>query len=138
MNERDQVLVAIMNNQRDMKIARDRHWYRIPVQSLEKYLKNWQPDWLAFYQTKVFGDEAYAIHYYARVNDINVVDRAHLFPEEAANAKSEKRYYKLELSPLERLSQPILSQRYRRITFIQTTLERLQNATEISDLPLTR
>ena len=31
-----QVLVAIINNEQDFAIARDHHWYRIPVRSAEK------------------------------------------------------------------------------------------------------
>lgn len=130
-----EVLVAIMNNKRDMEIARDRHWYRIPVDSVEKFLKKrWAPAWLAFYQTRIFGSEAYAVHYYARVLQIRQVARFELFPEEANNHKSQKHYYKLELSPLQELPQPIVSHRQRRITFISTTLVKLTTAVEINDL----
>ncbi len=61
---RGQVLVAIMNNQSDFARLRDELWYRIPVESAPK---RWPPRWLAFYQTKVFGSEAYAVRYYGRV-----------------------------------------------------------------------
>ncbi|KAM3094689.1 hypothetical protein ACKFKG_15525 [Phormidesmis sp. 146-35] len=128
----DRVLVAVMNNQRDLEIAREYRWYRIPIASVEKFLKKcWEPQWLAFYQTKVFENEAYSIRYYARVEKIEIVDRAHLFPTEP---QSEKRYYKLEITPLECLAQPIVSQKHRRITFLQTTLEQFRNAKEIRDL----
>jgi hypothetical protein len=128
----DEVLVAVMNNKRDMEIAREYHWYRIPVESVEKFLKKrWEPQWLAFYQTKIFGDESHTIRYYARVEKIGIVDRAHLFPQEL---QPEKRYYKLEITPLECLPQPIASEKRRRITFIQTTLEQFRNAKEIRDL----
>ena len=63
-----EVLVAIVNNPFDLAMARDQHWYRIPVSSAEKWLKDrWPPQWLAFYQTKVFASEAHAVNYYARV-----------------------------------------------------------------------
>ncbi len=76
MSTRGEVLVAIMHNPLDLVIARDQHWYRIPVPSAEKLLKErWPPQWLAFYQTKIFGDEAYAVSYYARVLDIRKVFR---------------------------------------------------------------
>ena len=68
MGVRGEVLVAIMNNPLDWVIARDQHWYRIPLSSVENLLKErWPPQWLAFYQTKDFGDEAHAVNYYARV-----------------------------------------------------------------------
>jgi hypothetical protein len=135
MSRQGEVLVAILNNQRDLKIAREQHWYRIPVKSVEKFLKaQWSPEWLAFYQTKVFGSEAYAIHYYAHVSNIRKVYRWELFPEELPNQKSQNQYYKLELAPLEELPQPIVSHRRRRITFICTTLVALTTATEMSEL----
>jgi hypothetical protein len=65
----------------DLAIVRDHHWYRIPVHSAENLFKErWPPQWLAFYQTKIFGDEAYAVNYYARVLDIWRVFRWELFP----------------------------------------------------------
>jgi hypothetical protein len=135
MSRRGEALVAIVNSKLDMAIAREQHWYRIPRESVEKRLKNyWAPEWLAFYQTKAFGSEAYAIHYYARVLKIQIVDRTQLFPNEPENEKSQKQYYRLDLSSLEELPQPIVSQRRRRIAFIPTTLVQLTTATEINDL----
>ena len=62
MGNRNEVLVAILNNPADFEVARDTHWYRVPVDSAHKWLKNrWPPKWLAFYQTKVFGTEAHAL-----------------------------------------------------------------------------
>ena len=130
-----EVLIAIMNNRRDLEIAREQHWYRIPVGSAKKYLrKRWEPEWLAFYQTKIFGSEAFSIGYYAQILCIQEVGRSELFPDEPPNEKSHKRYYKLNLSPLQKLQQPIASQRRRRITFISTTWNKFVTATEINDL----
>lgn len=140
MKQPGEVLVAIMNCKRDMEIVREQNWYRIPVESVEKWLKKcWPPEWLAFYQTKVFGSEAHAIHYYARVLNIREVDRFQLFPEEfkpeeCKNEQSQKRYYKLELSALEELAEPIAGDRQQRILFIPTTLVKLTTAIGINDL----
>lgn len=135
MAPQDQVLVAILREKRDLEIAREQHWYRIPVESVEKLLKKrWAPKWIAFYQPKVFGDEAYAIHYYARIRRITKAYRWELFPDEIENKKTQKQYYKLELSPLKKLPKPIPSFRRRRISFIFTTLIKLKNAVEINDL----
>lgn len=134
-----EVLVAILNQPRDLEIAREQHWYRIPIQSVERFLKQyWEPDWLAFYQTKIFGDEAYKINYYTRVLAIQTVCRQDLFPDEPRAEQSQKQYYKLKLAPLEPLPQPIINPRQRRITFIPTTLSQLMTATEVSDLSMTR
>ena len=56
---RGEVLVAIINSKRDFAIRQDEHWYRIPVDTAPR---RWPPRWLAFYQTKVFGDERGAVN----------------------------------------------------------------------------
>ncbi|MBD2181816.1 DUF559 domain-containing protein [Planktothrix sp. FACHB-1355] len=135
MTSDSELLVAIMNSRLDMEIARDRHWYRIPTLNADKLLKKrWPPTWLAFYQTKVFGKQAHTVRYYAQVEQIRAVFRWELFPNLPKDKKSQQRYYKLELSPLERLPAPIISRRYRRIVFISTTLEKFRKAEEINDL----
>jgi very-short-patch-repair endonuclease len=134
-NKRGEVLVAIMNNHDDFIIAYDQHWYRIPMSSVEKRLKNrWPPRWLSFYQTKIFGHEGYAISYYAKIVDIQLVYRWQLFPNLPRDKKSNQRYYQLLLEPLQRLPLPILSRRWRRILFIPTTWEKFIHAVEINDL----
>ncbi|MBL7202417.1 MAG: DUF559 domain-containing protein [Anaerolineae bacterium] len=130
-----EVLVAIINNHRDFAIARDEHWYRIPVSSAHRLLKErWPPSWLAFYQTKVFGPEAYAVNYYGRVSKTRVVRRPELFPNELPTEKSDRQYYQLCLHSLEQLPEPIYSRRLRRIVFIPTTWPKFARAAEINDL----
>lgn len=132
---RGEVLVAIMNDPRDMAYARDQHWYRIPIQSAERWLRDrWPPQWLAFYQTKIFHGEEHAINYFARVQDIREASRWQLISEQPHDARGQKRYYQLILSPLKRLPRPILSRRRRRIVFIPTTWEKFVKAIEINDL----
>lgn len=136
MTRRGEVLIAVMNSWADWDIVRTRCWYRIPMVQVEKLKQQgyWSPQCLAFYQTKVFGTEAYAIHYYAQVNQVGKVYRWELFPEQPRDAKSEQRYCKLELSPLKVLSQPIVSQHLRRIAFIATTWEQFTTARAIEEL----
>jgi very-short-patch-repair endonuclease len=133
---RGEVLVAIVNDSEDMRLAREAGWYRIPIASVRKWLQDcWSPRWLAFYQTKVFGHEAYAIHYYAVVRDIRIASRTDLFPDTPRNhPKANRRYYQLLLGDLQSLSQPIISRRLRRIVFIPTTLKKFKAAVEINDL----
>lgn len=133
--ERGEVLVAIIKTPEDFEIARDRHWYRIPVASVKRLLKRrWPPTWLAFYQPKAFGAEAYAVRTYAQVIEIRIARRFELFPDEPPNEKSKRRYYQLILGPLQQLPKPILSRRWRRIVFIPTTWTKFLSAVEINDL----
>jgi len=46
------VLVAIMNNKRDFAIAREKHWYRVPVKSAPRNLRELLVQQVAFYFTK--------------------------------------------------------------------------------------
>ena len=135
MSNRGEVLVAIINKQLDFAILREKLWYRIPVSSVEKWLKErWSPKWLAFYQTKAFGEEKHAINYFAEVMDIREVRRGQLFPDEPHDDRSNRRYYQVFIKSVQPLPKPIYSRRYRRIVFIPTTWEKFINAVEINDL----
>ena len=135
MSEHGEVLVALIKDKRDFAILQNQNWYRIPVSSVEKWLKErWPPKWIAFYQPKEFGDEAYSVRYYTEVLDIQTVHRSQLFPNEPADKKSNYRYYKMILSTLKTLPEPIFSRRWRRIVFVSTTWQKFINAVEINDL----
>ncbi|MEC4803158.1 MAG: DUF559 domain-containing protein [Jaaginema sp. PMC 1080.18] len=135
MANRGEVLVAIINNEPDWQIVWEQHWYRIPVSSVKKLLKKrFPPQYLAFYQTKIFGDEAYSIRYYAPVTEITEVTRSQLFPDSKGDKKAQKRYYKIQFNELQQLPQPIFSRRLRRLVFIPTTWSKFQTAVEINDL----
>lgn len=133
---RGEILVAIVNDPKDMRLAREEGWYRIPVTSAQKWLQDrWPPRWLALYQTKIFGPEAYAVNYYAIVRGIRTVSRVALFPDTPRNhPKAKRRYYQLLLDELQQLPQPIVSRRLRRIVFIPTTYDKFKSAVEINDL----
>ena len=128
---RSRVLVAVMNNRRDFQIAREQAWYRIPVKNAPSRVG---ADFLAFYQTKAFGDERWSVNYYAPVRRYLLAYRRALLPEEENHPRADDLYYRIEIGPLIRLPRPIPSLRLRRITFIPTTLERLLQAQEINDL----
>ncbi|MCI5218562.1 MAG: DUF559 domain-containing protein [Candidatus Electrothrix sp. LOE2] len=135
MSDQGEVLIAILNDKRDFSILHDRHWYRIPVSSAHKWLKNrWPPQYIAFYQTKIFGSDAYSISYYTKVIQVRKVCRQELFPDEMPNRKSNRQYYQLILNPLQKLPKPIFSRRRRRIVFIPTTWYKFIHAAEINDL----
>jgi very-short-patch-repair endonuclease len=131
LSSSQRVLVAVMNDPHDFEVARDKGWYRIPLKRAPDRVA---ADYLAFYQTKAFGEEKWAINYYAPTRRYRLVTRAELLPEEAAHPRAAEPYYKVEIGPLQRLPHPVPSKRLRRITFISTTLERLLRAEEINEL----
>jgi very-short-patch-repair endonuclease len=130
-SERGEVLVAIMNHPRDLMIAREKLWYRVPVASAPK---RWPPQWLAFYLPKVFRDEAFSVRYYGKVIAIRRVPRRVLFPNEERNPNSDREYYQIFLESLQERTPPIVSYRLWRIVFIATTLDKFYKAVEINDL----
>jgi len=126
------VLVAIMNNPRDFAIARDQHWYRIPVKKAPK--RGVDAPILAFFQTKAFPEEEWSINYYAHASRWETVTRLLLLPDEVKHPRADELYYKVHLGELRRLPQPIVSVKWRRVTFIVTHWGRLQQAREIGEL----
>ena len=129
--EDGRVLVAVMNHPRDFAIARDEGWYRIPVKRAPRQVA---ADYLAFYMTKAFDSERWSVVYIAPVLRYRLARRVDLLPEEPDHPRAQEWYYKVELGPLRRLPRPIPSRRFRRVTFIPTTLRRLLEAEEINDL----
>ena len=80
------------------------------------------PRWLAFYQPKNFGEDAYRIRYYGQIKDIRRAKRNEIFPNKITSAKSEREYFILNLAKLEEREVPIPSYRPRRLIFIPTQL----------------
>jgi len=125
------ILVVVMNNPRDMEIARLLGWYRIPLRSAPKVVA---VDYLAFYQTAAFGDEKWCIQYIAPVRGHELTTRAELLQDERDHPRAQQEYYKIQIGPLVRLSDPIPAAGWRRITFLYTTGEYLRRAKTVNDL----
>lgn len=131
MYPEDRVLVAYVPQPSDFEIIRREGWYRIPQRFAPKGLN---AEYLAFYFGSKFGAEKWAIHYYARHAGHELLRRRDLLPEQPHHPHADDIYYKIQLEALQKLAQPIVSLRWRRITFIHTTWDRFQDATEINDL----
>lgn len=126
------VLVVVIKSPRDMEIARLLGWYRIPIRSAPKVV---DVDFLAFYQTAAFGSEQrWQIEWIAEVNGHELTTRRDLFREEPNHPRANEEYYKLQLSPLFPLPQPIRAKKWKRLTFLYTTGERLASASDLHDL----
>ena len=131
MYPEDRVLVAVMTRPEDLQTACDQGWYRVPE---DKAPRGVFFEYIAFYFTAGFGDKGYAVHHYARRLGHELVTRRELLPDEPDHPRAGKQYYKLQLGPLQRREPPIVSRRWRRITFIHTTWDRFEAAEEINDL----
>jgi hypothetical protein len=131
MHPEDRVLVAVMNRPKDFEIAQGEGWYRLPE---KKVTAGAFFEYVAFYFTAAFAERKWAIHYYACRLGHELVTRRELLLDEPDHPHADDRYYKLQLGPLQRREPPIVSLRWRRISFIHTTWDRFEVAEEINDL----
>ncbi len=127
----DRVLVAYVPQPADFEIIQAQSWYRIPQQQAPKGL---HAEYFAFYFGRRFGPEKWAIHYFAPQLGHELTTRLALFPDQPDHPRAQAMYYKVQLGPLQKLAQPIVSLRWRRVTFIHTTWDRFVDASEINDL----
>ncbi|MBN1145867.1 MAG: hypothetical protein JXA78_01325 [Anaerolineales bacterium] len=125
------ILVAVITQPRDLEIARLLGWYRIPLRSAPKVIA---VDYLAFYQTAAFGEEKWRIQYIAPLRGHELTTRSELLHDEPDHPNAHQEYYKIQIGPLVRLPQPILADRWRRVTFLYTTGEHLLRARALKDL----
>ncbi len=128
----DRVLVAVMNNSTDWQRVQTEGWYRIPVNHAPPQAPHL--DWLAFFFTRAFAADKWAVHYYAKVLGHELLPRRELLPHEPNHQRAEQWYYKFELGPLRHKIPPIEAGKWRRVTFIFTTGDRFEAAEELGDL----
>lgn len=125
------VLVCLLPTPRDLEIARLLGWYRIPLRTAPKVVA---VDYLAFYQPAAFGDRGGQIEYVAQVKGHELTTRGELLKDEADHPRAREEYYKIQLGGLEKLQEPIKSEKWKRITFLYTTGEYLLQAKTLNGL----
>ena len=128
----DRVLVAIVNSRRDWETVQHDGWYRLPVKHAPPGAPDF--DWLAFYFTRTFGEDRWAIHYYAAVLGHELVTRRDLIPAEPNHPHAGQWYYQMQIGPLQHKIPPLVSTRWRRLTFIVASGDRFAHAAEVSQL----
>lgn len=127
----DLILVCLLPTPRDLEIARLLGWYRIPLRSAPKVVA---VDYLAFYQPSAFAARGGQIEFIAKVNGHELTTRGDLLRDEANHARAKEEYFKIQIDSLEKLSQPIATDKWKRLTFLYSTGEYLLNAKTINDL----
>lgn len=127
----DLILVCLLPSPRDMEIARLLGWYRIPLRTAPKVVS---VDYLAFYQPSAFGVRGGQIEFVVPVHGHELASRAELLRDEANHPRAHEEYYKIQLGALEKLPNPILAKKWKRLTFLYTTGEYLLQAETLNDL----
>ncbi|MCQ3936665.1 MAG: hypothetical protein DPW18_06415 [Chloroflexi bacterium] len=106
-------------------------WYRIPLRTAPKVVA---VDFLAFYQPSAFGERGGQIEYIAEVRGHELTTRAELLKDEPEHPRAREEYYKIQLGGLEKLREPIKTDKWKRLTFLYSTGEYLMNAKSLNDL----
>jgi len=127
----DLILVCLLPTPRDLEIARLLGWYRIPLRTAPKVVA---VDYLAFYQPSAFGERGGQIEFVAEVRGHELTTRGELIKDEADNPRAKEEYYKIQIGGLEKLKEPILADKWKRITFFYTTGEYLHKAKTLNEL----
>ena len=125
------VLVCLLPTSRDLEIARLLGWYRIPFRTAPKVVT---VDYLAFYQPSTFGERGGQIEFIAQVRGHELTTRGELLKDEADHPRAHEEYFKIQLDGLEKLREPIKTDKWKRLTFLYTTGEYLANAKILNDL----
>ncbi|MDQ2692467.1 MAG: hypothetical protein M3Y68_10580 [Chloroflexota bacterium] len=125
------VLVCLLPTPRDLEIARLLGWYRIPLRTAPKVVA---VDYLAFYQPSAFGQRGGKIEYVAEVRGHELTTRGELLKDEAHHPRAREEYYKIQIGGLEKLKEPVVSEKWKRITFLYSTGEYLLKAKTLNDL----
>jgi hypothetical protein len=125
------VLVCLLPTPRDLEIARLLGWYRIPLRTAPKVVA---VDYLAFYQPSTFAERGGQIEFIAQVRGHELTTRGELLKDEADHPRAKEEYYKLQLGALEKLKEPVKSDKWKRLTFLYTTGEYLLKAKSLNDL----
>jgi len=125
------VLVCLLPTPRDLEIARLLGWYRIPLRTAPKVVA---VDYLAFYQPASFGERSGQVEFMAEVKGHELTTRAELLKDEADHPRAKEEYYKIQIGTLEKLKEPIKTDKWKRLTFLYSTGEYLLNAKTLNDL----
>ena len=126
----DLILVCLLPTPRDLEIARLLGWYRIPLRTAPKVVA---VDYLAFYQPSAFGERGGQIEFISQVRGHELTTRGELLRDEADHPRAKEEYYKIQLGGLEKLSQPIAADKWKRLTFLYTPGEYLLHAKLLND-----
>lgn len=130
------VLVALLPNPRDLEFAEHRGWYRVRPGDMLNRIKGGLQQFthLAFYQPDSFKSERRCVRRFARIVDISNARRVDLLPEQPDHPRANELYVRFNLGEIQILPHPIISARGRRILFIPSNWERIAAADDINDL----
>ena len=118
------VLVALVKSPSDWNLIQSGGYYRIPTKSAPSMVRDGSVEYLAFYFTKSFGEHAYKVEWYGKVNHLRVTTRSEAVPSQPNHPKANAQYFVIGIEKCLKLSEPFESIRPRRLLFIPTTQQK--------------
>lgn len=124
------MLVACVTRRRDLRLAREAGWYRIPLARMPQGVA---AEYLAFFTgARVIGRGQGGIYGFARLRGVELCRRRDLLPDEAQRA--DELYHRLQLGEWQVCDPPIVNPEGRVFAFLHSTWDRFRAARRISDL----
>lgn len=139
----DDTLIVYLKEPSDWQIVKKYGIYRIRhyIKHPPTILANGAVKYIAFYLPSKFGKKKYSIRHYAAVRKVSVAPRYQCVPDETRNAKSQQKYYKIDVEEPQELKEPIFHFRAarkklsrREMILFPTLKEKLETAQEFNFL----
>ena len=126
----DRVLVASITRRRDLRLAREAGWYRIPFGRMPQGIP---AEYIAFFTgARVAQRDHGGIYGFARVKGVELLRRRDLLPDEPQRA--DELYYRVQLGEWQRRQPPLLNREGRAFAFLHSTWDRFCQAGSIAEL----
>ncbi|MDZ4669747.1 MAG: hypothetical protein SH821_02655 [Phototrophicales bacterium] len=132
MDDQDRILVCVINRQRDLRLALDAHWYRIPQARAPRHFV---VDYLAFFVSRTARlKKPSGIYAYAPMRGYELQRRRDLLPQEPHHPRADDLYYRIALGDFIEKNPPILNPNHYTVSFILTTGEAFYSAHHVGQL----
>ncbi|MBS1912497.1 MAG: hypothetical protein JST22_10970 [Bacteroidetes bacterium] len=131
-------LVAVVRSDRDLHLLLSKGIYRIPARTLghgltERSLAETRT--LALYQTAaITAGLPGAIELWGDIESRAVLPRRAIIPDEPNHPAADELYHVIKLASVDRLQQPIINRRSRRVIFMRTKRRLLLAASDFNEL----
>jgi hypothetical protein len=132
IEEQDRILVCVINRQRDLRLAMDAHWYRIPQ---SRAPRQFVVDYVAFFVSRTARlKKPSGIYAYAPMRGYELQRRRDLLPQESRHPRADDLYYRIAIGNFICKDPPILNPHHYTVSFILTTGETFRSARHVGQL----
>ncbi|MDX2076131.1 MAG: hypothetical protein SFZ02_06855 [bacterium] len=132
MDAQDRILVCVINRQRDLRLAINAHWYRIPQ---ARAPRQYVVDYLAFFLSGSASSKIPSgIYAYAPMRGYELQYRRDLLPQEPHHPRANDLYYRIAIGDFIEKTPPIHNPYHYTVSFILTTGSAFASAHHVGEL----